>query len=81
MLIGSLAAFVQWLVGLGGELQGLHRELQANTERRRRVLSLFFVGGELLREPALYAKLKPQWLEHAIAALPAILSPQPHCQS
>ena len=49
LLIGTLASLVVWLVGLAGRATQRHRELQANTERRREVLSTFFIGRQLLR--------------------------------
>ena len=51
LLLGALATLLSWLVGLAARSLGLHRHLQANTERRRPVLSVFFVGRELLRRP------------------------------
>ena len=49
LLIGAIALFVQQSVGLAAENLGLQREHQANTERRHRVLSLFVLGGLVLR--------------------------------
>jgi hypothetical protein len=49
LLLGALASLLSWLVGLAACTLNLHRHLQANTERRRTVLSVFFVGRELLR--------------------------------
>jgi len=49
LLLGALAALVVWLVGLAARALQLNRHLQANTERRRDVLSTFFIGRELLR--------------------------------
>jgi len=49
LLIAALATLCAWLTGLIGIDNGLHRALQANTERRRRVLSVFFVGNRLLK--------------------------------
>lgn len=51
LLIAAVAAFVQQLTGLAGELQGLHHRHQANTVRSERVLSLFMLGGLLLNGP------------------------------
>ncbi|MDH3380003.1 MAG: IS4 family transposase [Gammaproteobacteria bacterium] len=48
LLIAALGVLATWLMGLHGYERNLHRGLQANTERRRRVLSVFFVGGRLL---------------------------------
>jgi hypothetical protein len=53
-----------------------HRELQANTERRREVLSTFFIGRQLLRrlddlpDPALLLALLAL-RNQIVAALPA----------
>lgn len=49
LLLGALATLVVWLVGLAARAQQLNRHLQANTERRRDVLSTFFIGRELLK--------------------------------
>jgi hypothetical protein len=49
LLIAALATLLSWLVGLAARSRGLDRQLQANSERRRTVLSAFFVGRELLR--------------------------------
>lgn len=49
LLLGALATLVVWLVGLAAHALQLNRNLQANTERRRDVLSTFFIGRELLR--------------------------------
>jgi hypothetical protein len=48
LLIAALGVLATWLMGLHGYARNLHRGLQANTERRRRVLSVFFVGRRLL---------------------------------
>lgn len=44
LLIAAFAALVTILVGYSLELAGLHRLYQANTIRKRRVLSIFFLG-------------------------------------
>ena len=51
LLLGALATLVAWLVGLAGRAMQWHRHLQANTERRREVLSTFFIGRQLLLRP------------------------------
>lgn len=48
ILIAAIAMLAAWLTGLVGIQQGLHRRLQANTEKQRRVLSVFFVGLRLI---------------------------------
>ena len=50
LLIAALGMLATWLMGLLGYARNLHRNLQANTERRRRVLSTFFVGRRLLSQ-------------------------------
>lgn len=49
LLIAAVAYVVQMTVGLAGEQMSLHHRHQANTIRNRRVLSLFVLGGILLR--------------------------------
>lgn len=49
LVIAALASLILWLVGLHGRTHGWPRRLQANTERRRPVLSTVFVGRQLIR--------------------------------
>ena len=49
LLVAAIGLYVQQLVGLAAENLGLHRRHQANTERKRRVLSIFVLGGIVLR--------------------------------
>lgn len=49
LLIGAIALLVQQIAGCAAESLKLHHEHQANTERRRRVLSIFVLGGLVLR--------------------------------
>jgi hypothetical protein len=51
LLLGALATLVAWLVGLAGRGMQWHRHLQANTERKRQVLSTFFIGRQILLRP------------------------------
>ena len=48
LLIGALAALAAWLVGKVAEMKHLHRRYQANTVGRRRVLSTFYLGCEVI---------------------------------
>ena len=48
LLIAALATLALWLVGLAARGLGLSGRFQANTERRRAVLSDVFVGRRLL---------------------------------
>ena len=49
LLIGALAMFLLWLLGVYGRRHDLARHLQANTERKRAVLSVVFIGAQLLQ--------------------------------
>lgn len=48
LLIASLAMFILWLVGLAAEAKKLHYSFQANTYRHKRVLSLIFLGLQVI---------------------------------
>ena len=48
LLLAALGVLVSWIVGLHGYANYLHRGMQANTEKRRKVLSVFFVGLRLI---------------------------------
>lgn len=65
-LLISLGMLVQMLLGALVEYLGLHRQFQANTTASRRVLSLFRLGGMVLRRPALLKKLGSAWLSFAV---------------
>ena len=49
LLISTLATLVYWLAGLVVRARGWQRHFQANTETQEPVLSVFFLGKELLR--------------------------------
>jgi len=59
LLIATLAASVQWVMGLAAKARRWERHFQANTERKRRVLSTVFIGNELMRSP----RFKPKRIE------------------
>jgi hypothetical protein len=48
ILIAALAALVVLLAGIAAEREGLERQHQTNTQRKRRVLSLMFLGRLLI---------------------------------
>jgi hypothetical protein len=48
LLLGTLATLVVCLVGLATRAAQQHWHLQANTERKRSVLSIFFIGRQVL---------------------------------
>ncbi len=50
LLIAALAMLVLWIISLVGIARGLSRTLQANTERRKRVLSTFFIGARSFKQ-------------------------------
>lgn len=52
LLLALLATWLLWLLGLAARERGLHRQFQANTETRRHVLSIPFLGQELWRRPS-----------------------------
>lgn len=49
LLVAALASFILWLLGLAARDRQWARHFQANTERRRTVLSTVFLGQELWR--------------------------------
>ncbi len=49
LLIAMLAALIAWLVGYIGESKGLQYQFQANSIKKHRVLSLFYLGCQILR--------------------------------
>ncbi|HEY9153558.1 MAG TPA: IS4 family transposase [Opitutaceae bacterium] len=53
LLLGTLATLVVWLVGIAGRTLQWNWQLQANTVRKRNVLSTFFIGRQLLARSAL----------------------------
>jgi hypothetical protein len=76
LLIAALASLVLWLVDLCGLTLDWSRRLQANTERRRPVLSTVFIGRQLLRRSAL--DLPRRALDLAIAELRALIRTAVH---
>lgn len=50
LLIGTLAMLINWLVGLAGKKKKWGRHFQANTIRERTVLSVCFLGQQLLHD-------------------------------
>jgi len=58
LLIGSLAAFVLWLIGMATKQKNLHYGFQSNTIRDRDVLSVVSIGWQ-----ALERRMRFTWLE------------------
>ena len=48
LLIGAIALFALWLIGLYAENKSLHYDYQANTTKSHRVLSLVFLGLQVM---------------------------------
>ena len=49
LLIGMLATWTTWLIGKIAQSKQWHWRYQANTVKTRNVLSLFFLGGEIIK--------------------------------
>ena len=57
LLIAAIAMLILWLLGTAAKQRGLHYSFQANTERRRNVLSNFIIGWQvLIRENFCFSK-------------------------
>jgi hypothetical protein len=56
LLVGILATFAVWLTGKVAELKNVHRQYQANTIKKRNVLSTFYLGSRVLRKKVLDIK-------------------------
>ena len=54
LLIAMLTLLLAWLIGKSVELLGQHRRYQANTERRRRVLSTTYIGRRAVHDARLH---------------------------
>jgi hypothetical protein len=50
LLIAMLASFIAWLTGWVAEKKGLHFQFQSNSIKNRRVISLFFLGCEVIKK-------------------------------
>jgi hypothetical protein len=50
LLIAMLASLIAWLTGKVGEQMQLHLRFQSNSIKHRRVLSLFYLGCQLIRK-------------------------------
>ena len=70
VLIAALASIVLWLIGLAAEKNGLHYKFQANTIRSHRVLSIIFLGKQVLLH--CIKQLKMPNIREALADLQAI---------
>jgi hypothetical protein len=50
LLIAMLACLIAWLTGLAGEKMKLQYQFQSNSIKHRRVISLFYLGCQLIRK-------------------------------
>lgn len=66
LMLAALGVLVSWIMGLHGYANRLHRGMQANTERTRKVLSVFFVGLRLLTRRVTITRSE---INHAIGIL------------
>ena len=74
VLIGTLAMFLTWLVGLAGEARDWTRHVQVNTVKKRRVISIVFLGRQLLHSSRL--KLTKPALLESMQRLPFLVAEQ-----
>jgi hypothetical protein len=71
LLIGTLAMLVSWIIGLAGKMRGLMKYFQANTEKRRNVLSLVNFGLQLFTWK--HFKLTIKELRDTVKILPILI--------
>jgi hypothetical protein len=50
LLIGMLASLIAWVTGLAGEKMKLQYQFQSNSIKHRRVISLFYLGCQIIRK-------------------------------
>ena len=50
LLIGAFILYILWCIGFVAEQLNLHHSLQANTEKRRCVLSLIYLDREVVND-------------------------------
>ena len=71
LLIAALATFAQWLAGLVAEAQNWSRLFQANTETKRRVLSVVFIGRRMFNTERF--TITPTMINQALQDLPKLV--------
>ena len=72
MFIASLALLVLWLVGTATIAQGAHYQFQANSVRHKRILSVLFVGLQMVQDNRIIltpAAMKAAVIEAVLASL------------
>ncbi len=50
LLIGFIATIALWMIGALAETRGIHRDFQANSYKHKRVISLFNLGLQIVRQ-------------------------------
>lgn len=78
LLIAAFASLALWLTGLVGIQRRLERGLQANTERRRRVLSVAFIGKRLIDQKLVFRQTE---LRRALSDIQRIVDNQALAES
>ena len=53
LMIAMLAAYILFFIGWAGENMQLHYQFQANTNKKRRVLSFFYLGCRIVKKKLL----------------------------
>ena len=64
VFIATLALLVLWLVGTATTVQGAHYQFQANSVRHKRILSVLFVGLQMVQDTRIIltrAAMKTAW--------------------
>ena len=72
VFIASLALLVLWLVGTATIAQGAHYQFQANSVRHKRILSVLFVGLQMVQDNRIIltpAAMKAAVIEAVLASL------------
>lgn len=77
LLITTLAMLATWLLGLAAKAMHLDRQMQANTERERPVLSIHFIGRQVIEATA--ELLKPPCLRRAVKDLAMLVRDCSEC--
>ncbi len=72
LLIATLAHSALWLTGQAGQRHNAHHRYQANTERKRHVLSTVFLGAQLWRWAD--AAVDPGGVHQALTDLHALVA-------
>jgi hypothetical protein len=75
LLVGTLAMLILLLVGVTMERQNKHWLFQANTVRSQRVLSLFFLGKQMVHRPD-WGEIKLKQINDAFILLRTVASEQ-----